>query len=389
MRKYICFIYVVCFAVLFSAQAYGSTHKSLNIIGLMSGTSMDGVDVALLTTNGVTVDHKGPSETYPYDPTFRAELRSLIQQGENAPKSLRDQVEKTLTDAHIDAVKKFMKTHNIRDVDLIGFHGHTVLHRPEKGYTLQIGLGQRMADSLGVPVMYDFRSNDVKHGGQGAPLAPVYHASLAHNQKQPLVMVNIGGVCNVTYIEKDTIIACDVGPGNALIDDWAFKKAGLSMDKDGTLASRGQVNPEKLNRMLSDPYFNRIPPKSLDRNHFEAALKEVEGLSLEDGAATLTAFTTKSLVNSLAFFPNPPKLLVLSGGGRHNKNLVHRIREELKGISVIMVDEIGYDGDALEAQLFAYLAARALYKLPLSFPGTTGVTQKLTGGKLARPTSSF
>jgi anhydro-N-acetylmuramic acid kinase len=234
-------------------------------------------------------------------------------------------------------------------------------------------------------VIYDFRADDMAAGGQGAPLAPVYHRALAEASDLPLpaVIVNLGGVANITFIGEDgELLAFDTGPANALIDDWVFKHTGQPRDENGQLAGKGETDGRRLEALLADPYFLRKPPKSLDRNAFP--LSVIEGLSLEDGAATLTAFTAASLICGIAHFPGAPKIFILSGGGTHNATLVATLRKLLPG-EIATAGELDWDADAIEAQAFAYMAVRSLKGLPISFPGTTGVPQPMTGGYFAQP----
>ncbi len=355
----------------------------LKVIGLMSGTSLDGIDAALLETDGQEIVRPGPGLTVPYGNEMRALLRGAL---EAAPCVSRDQpvptsileAERRMTEAHAAAVKALLA--KVGPADLIGFHGQTILHRPDQGWTWQIGDGALLARLTGVDVINDFRSADVAAGGQGAPLMPLYHAARARQlgQPEPLVVVNIGGVAQVTYIWGDTVLAFDTGPGNAPIDDWMQRHTGKPVDQDGLLAATGEVNETALARMLDNPFFTRVPPKSLDRMDF--GMEAVEGLSLADGAATLTAFTAASLACAAEHFPQSPKGWIVSGGGRHNKTLMAMLRERV-GAPVIAADEAGWDGDALEAEGFAYLAMRAKRGLPLSLPTTTGVAQPMTGGK--------
>jgi anhydro-N-acetylmuramic acid kinase len=386
----------------------------LKVIGLMSGTSLDGIDAALLETDGEDVVRPGPSLTVPYDQDTRALLRSSLDaardvaQGAPMPHSIRE-AERVLTEAHAEVVTALLDKIGLAadQVSLIGFHGQTILHRPERHWTWQIGDGALLARLTGIDVINDFRSADVKAGGQGAPLMPLYHAALARKLglAEPLVaspaseatggggarsstcdakggggtvIVNIGGVAQVTYIKGDLILAFDTGPGNAPIDDWMHRHSGKPVDEDGAFAATGKVNDSALAKMLDHAYFDRAPPKSLDRMDF--GMEAVEGLSPEDGAATLTAFTAASLARARAHFPEPAANWIVSGGGRHNKTLMAMLKARVNA-PVIATEDAGWDGDALEAQGFAYLAVRAKKGLPLSLPTTTGVKEAMSGGK--------
>ncbi len=365
-------------------------------IGLMSGTSLDGIDAALIRSDGRRRVAPGPSLTRPYDAAFRARLRGIL--GGRGPISA---VEQDLTRRHREAVKSLLERAGLpaAEVVVIGFHGHTILHRPEAGRTWQIGDGAGLAAETAIDVVADFRSRDVAAGGQGAPFAPLYHAALAADLAQPLAVLNLGGVANLTWIDSGVsprigpgqpaelagILAFDTGPGNALLDDWVARHSERPFDQDGALARAGRVDEKILAALLDHPYFSRPPPKSLDRDAFDPA--PVATLSPSDGAATLTAFTAAAVARATSHLPAPPRRWLVTGGGRRNPALMAALAERL-GASVEPVEAVGWDGDALEAQAFAYLALRSLAGLPLSVPGTTGVAQPATGGVLHRaPTS--
>jgi anhydro-N-acetylmuramic acid kinase len=363
------------------------------VIGLMSGTSLDGVDAALLETDGVDIAVPGPALMLPYDAETRAMLRAALEEaksvaaGAPVPYAIRD-AERRVTEAHADAVKALLAKAGLRaqDVSLIGFHGQTILHRPAQRWTWQIGDGALLAKLTGIDVVNDFRSADVKAGGQGAPLVPLYHAVLAHNSRKaklepPLVFVNIGGVANVTYINGDDVLAFDTGPGNAPIDDWAMNHTKKPVDEGGALAVKGRVNDAALTVMLNNPFFAKKPPKSLDRLDF--GYDAVKGLSPEDGAATLTAFTAASIAKAREHFADMPTTWVVCGGGRHNPVLMQQLRSRVNA-PVLSAEDAGWNGDFIEAEAFAYLAVRSVKGLPLSLPTTTGVQQPMTGGKLYR-----
>ena len=355
----------------------------MTALGLMSGTSLDGVDVALLTTDGATVQALGPAGTVAYDPAFRAELRSIL--GGQGPVA---QVERTLTEFHAAVVDGFLRDHAIAPdaVDVIGFHGHTILHQPHLRKTWQIGDGARLAALIGLPVVCDFRGADVAAGGQGAPLVPVFHRALAHGLPRPLAVLNIGGVANVTWIGEDgAMLAFDTGPGNALIDDWVLRHTGQSFDDGGGLAATGKVDFVKLGAFLSHPYFAKAAPKSLDRDDFGRIAGDLAaGLSAEDGAATLTAFTVSSVAAAQDRFPRRPERWLVTGGGRHNATLMAGLTRTLE-TPVDPVEAVGWNGDALEAQAFAFLAVRSRRNLPLTYPETTGGPRPLTGGRYFMP----
>jgi anhydro-N-acetylmuramic acid kinase len=348
-------------------------------IGLMSGTSGDGIDAALLKTDGERIVETGPGIGEAYDPAFRVRLKSAYGQWD-APAGL----ERELTERHAAVVLRLVAQAgmNPREIGVVGFHGQTILHEPDRHRTRQIGDGALLAELTGIPVVNDFRSADMAAGGEGAPLAPVYHRALAAGLEKPVAMLNIGGVSNVTFIgEGDALIAFDTGPGNALIDDWAMRHTGEPVDRDGALAKSGRVDEAAVARFLENPYFNRPAPKSLDRDAFKAF--SLGAMSVADGAATLTAITAASIAAGVARLPAPPKRWLVCGGGRHNPVLMAALRARL-GVAVDPIEAIGWDGDLIEANAFAFLAVRSLNGQPLSFPGTTGVRQPTTGGVVHR-----
>ena len=393
--------------------------KTLRALGLMSGTSMDGIDVALIETDGEDRLERGPSGTYAYSEAFRGNLRTgiaeaaAIDRRHERPGQLA-MMEQYLTDLHVEAVTQFLDDHRIdaKTVDVIGFHGQTVLHKkvvnkvivmasndPEPGLrgensasdvvedrrilTVQLGDGARLAQQTGIDVVYDLRAADAVAGGEGAPLAPVYHRALtAKLPERPVAVLNVGGVANVTWIGANgELLAFDTGPGNAMIDDWMQNRLGFPRDEDGALAAKGRVHEDYVTQYLRHSYFGEPPPKSLDRNAFSPWL--VHALSPEDGAATLTAFTATSIARAREHFPEQPKLWLVSGGGRRNRTLMAMIAERVEA-AVAPAEVAGIDGDSLEAEAWAYLAVRSLNGLPITFPGTTGVSRPLTGGVLAR-----
>jgi anhydro-N-acetylmuramic acid kinase len=363
--------------------------RALVAVGLMSGTSLDGIDAALLTTDGVRVFEHGPAATFAYPDGFRRRLRALL--GREPDPSWRPVIE-GLTDRHGEAVARLLAGAGVpaSAVDVIGFHGHTVWHRPDRGQTLQIGAGDRLAEALGIAVVDDFRRADVEAGGQGAPLAPLYHAALAAGLDKPVAVLNIGGVANLTWIDGDAddprLLAFDTGPGNALLDDWMLARFGRPFDENGQLAASGSVDAGHVMTWLRHDWFRRPPPKSLDRDAFRFALEAAAPLSDADGAATLAAFTARAVALALPMLPEAPRRWLVCGGGRKNRALMRMIEAGV-GAPVEPVEAVGWRGDFLEAEAFAFLAVRSLRGLPLSLPTTTGVPQPLTGGRQHRPQS--
>jgi len=365
----------------------------LTALGLMSGTSLDGVDVALIETDGKRVQSFGPSGYRPYTNRERGLLQQALTEAVHLPQrdarpGILREAEQAVTMAHAEAVAAFTAQNRItaQDIDIVGFHGQTVLHRPEKRMTVQIGDATALAKAIHMPVMHDFRAADVAAGGQGAPFVPVYHRALVQSLQRegPIAVVNIGGVSNITYIDgTDTLIACDTGPGNAMIDDHMFRTMSQRFDGEGRFAAMGKVDETWVRRALDLPFFRLPPPKSLDRNDF-AALK-VADKTPADGAATLTAFTAAAISRIVPLLPKPPRNWIVCGGGARNLTLLRMLRERLQPATVAAADTLGWSSDALEAQAFGFLAARGLKGLPLSYPATTGVPMPMTGGVIARP----
>lgn len=359
--------------------------QPITALGLMSGTSLDGIDAAWIETDGESVTGFGPALTIPYDTSVREAIRGML--GEKADTATIAGVERLLTDVHAEAVTRFLQQTGLRP-DVVGFHGQTIAHRPEERYTRQLGDGQRLAEYLGLPVVFDFRTADVLAGGQGAPLVPVFHRALAQRLETPLVVLNLGGVGNLTWIgEGGALLALDTGPGNALIDDWCLAHTGERADWDGALSSAGQADAQRVARWMRHPWFVAHPPKSLDRDSFTGALAECDGLNPADGAATLVAFTAATVACAARWLPSPPQRWLVTGGGRRNPTIMAALAERLS-CPVDAVETVGWDGDALEAQAFGFLAARTLRGLPLTFPTTTGGPEPLTGGRVAYPSPS-
>jgi anhydro-N-acetylmuramic acid kinase len=365
----------------------------MTAVGLMSGTSLDGVDVALIETNGKQIKAFGPSSYRPYTDRERSLLlQALTEAAELTQRDARPgilrEAERAVTIAHAEAVAIFTAQNRIapEDIDIVGFHGQTVLHRPERGLTVQIGDAAALAKAIHIPVMHDFRAADVAAGGQGAPFVPVYHRALAQSLERegPIVVVNIGGVSNITYIDgSDILIACDTGPGNALLDDFMFRTTKQRFDCEGRFAALGKVDEAWIDRALKLPFFALRPPKSLDRNDF--ASQQLGPMQPADGAATLTAFTAAAIARIVPLLPKVPKSWIVSGGGARNLTMMRMLRERLAPAPVEAANGLGWSADAIEAQAFGFLAARGLKGLPLSYPATTGVPMPMTGGVIARP----
>lgn len=370
--------------------------KTLRVLGFMTGTSLDAVDMAVIETDGHDILAFGPAGEMKLDAETRAVVEEAIddafdwERDEEEPDSFED-ARMAVADAHLAAALGFMAVNGVKAsaLDLVGVHGQTVLHEapsPElPGRTVQLIDAVSVAEGLGVPVAYDFRSNDVAAGGQGAPLAPVYHAALVRRAGMtgPVAVLNLGGVGNITLIRADGgLEAFDTGPANGMVDLLVQSRMKKRMDEGGRLAAAGAVDQVVLDAYLAHPYFAATGPKSLDR--FDFSLDSVATLSLEDAAATLTAFAAQAVALGVARCSEQPKEIVVCGGGRHNPVLLAAIRQRV-GVPVSTAEDKGWRGDAIEAEAFAFLAARCRLGLPISFPGTTGVAAPMTGGRIVEP----
>lgn len=373
------------------------------VLGQMSGTSFDGIDLCAVRTDGVEIDEIGTGTCESYDESLCERLRKAaaqargmatanLRQRQAWPDSLRT-LEAAITDANIAAIRNRLTGTDPRP-GLIGFHGQTILHRPDEKLTIQLGDGERIARELGIPVVWDFRQADLDAGGQGAPLAPFYHHALARRLefRESCAFLNLGGVGNITFVEPDrtapeeegALLAFDTGPGCGLVDEWMRRRAGVPMDRDGACAAKGAVCEDLLARLLANPYFRRPPPKSLDKGAF--SLSGLDGLSTADGAATLAAFTADSAALALGHCRGcPPRSLLVTGGGRRNQAIRRRLVRAFYGCPVTAVEDHGLDGDMLEAQAFAFLALRHRKGLPGSGPATTGSRAPVIAGRLSLP----
>lgn len=360
---------------------------------------MDGIDLAMIRTDGADFIERGPSFFIPYETSFRSRIEASLHTAkgiisrDERPGDLAA-LERDITGRHVDAVTTFLRNgaEGWGNTEVVGFHGQTVLHRPQEGLTVQLGDGPLLARSTGLPVVYDMRANDMTHGGQGAPLVPAYHAALTKSlpsplgEKFPVVLVNIGGISNVTYVpEAGNPIAFDSGPGNALIDQWVSREGGIPYDADGAIASEGGVVSAVVERYMDEPFFARSGPKSLDRTDF--TLETAEAMELADGARTLAAVSARAILKAADHMPEKPKLWIVCGGGRKNPHIVGDLRDGAAktGATVILAEDANLNGDSMEAEAWAYLAVRSLRGLPMTFPTTTGCREAVTGGVLAKP----
>ena len=357
--------------------------QKLWVLGAMSGTSLDGVDAAMLLTDGVQVVEYGDSAYRPYSQAEQAVLRAALGQWDGP---LVDAAAGVVETAHAQVLAGFT------GADLVGFHGQTLAHDPGGRGTLQVGDGDWLARTLGIPVVWDFRSADVRFGGQGAPLAPFYHFALAKyiGADGPIAILNLGGVGNISWInpaaenpqDDRALLAFDTGPANAPLNDLMMRRLGIAQDTGGALAATGSVDESTVAQFLTHPYFSKPPPKSLDRDAF--ASLNTDALSDADAAATLTACAAAAVMRAMDHCPTLPSHLLVTGGGRHNLTLMAMIAAGVD-CPVAPIESVGLDGDMLEAQAFAYLAARVLNGLPTSCPGTTGVRAAIGGGTISRP----
>ena len=377
-------------------------------LGMMSGTAMDGVDAALLLTDGEEIAGFGPSLFDPFPKGALAGAAAIHRDwrafraadGRDLPEAA---AQIAAAGAEVDAAHAAAAARLLAgdggggaapDAALIGYHGQTVAHAPDAGWTWQLGDGAALSRALRRPVAWDFRSADMEAGGQGAPLAPFFHFALARRigAAAPVAFLNLGGVGNVTWIDPSAsgpaapgaLLAFDTGPANAPINDFVRARTGAPCDKDGRLAASGRVREGLLNRNSVAAYLSRTPPKSLDRNDFAGVAEGVRDLSDEDGAATLTALSARMAAGAAAHFPRPVSRWLVCGGGRRNPVLMAMIAEAAQA-EVTAVETVGLDGDMLEAQCFAWLAARVARGLPISAPGTTGVMAAMAGGRMAPP----
>jgi anhydro-N-acetylmuramic acid kinase len=370
---------------------------NLRAIGLMSGTSLDGVDIAMLDTDGETITAFGPTGYRQYTDDQRGLLHRALVAGKALSGRLERpgvlaEAEAFVTRIHAETVLGFLADNAVdpASIAVVGFHGQTVLHKPDARLTIQIGDGAALAEQIGLPVAYDFRAADVAAGGQGAPLVPVYHQALARelDRPHPLAVLNVGGVANVTWVDGGAPVACDTGPGNALIDDFMRARTGAPLDRDGDQAARGQIDEGFVARLLGHPFFDAPCPKSLDRNAFAFTNLGLPEFAVADGAATLSALTAASVARVVPRLPEPPKAWIVCGGGARNPTLMRMLAQRLAPATVETADAVGWSADAIEAQAFAYLAVRTLRGLPITFPTTTGVPTPMAGGLVARPRSA-
>ena len=366
--------------------------KNYIALGLMSGTSADGIDVGMLVTNGESKIKLGPSGYYPFSKSFIKKIKSIFKKKLNINKSKKQkriiEIENEFTQFNFVAINKFLKKNKInkKKIHVIGFHGQTISHNPASGYSWQIGNSQNLANLLNIKVVGNFRENDIKKGGQGAPLTPIFHYYLTKKIKKKICFINLGGISNITYFNHESksslnnMLAFDAGPCCSLIDDWVSKNSNKKFDNFGLLARNGNVKKKIIQNFLKKPFFSKPPPKSLDRSYFSLSL--LKKLKIEDGAATLSYLVADILLKSFDYFPKNPDLCILSGGGRLNKFLVELINKKIKKSKIVLTENYNWNGDSIESYAFAYLSVRKLLNLPITFPKTTGIKKPLTGGRI-------
>jgi anhydro-N-acetylmuramic acid kinase len=354
----------------------------LSVIGLMTGTSMDGIDISLVKTNGINLKRLNKNFFYKYSPSTKKELVNILNQDISFNLERRKFLDDFVTNEHYQALKNL---DIVKACDLIGFHGQTLYHDPNNRRSIQLGNPRKLAQMLNKDVVFDFRSKDLSLGGQGAPIAPIYHKFIIEtiDIELPCCFLNIGGISNLTYWDGETLIGFDTGPGNALMDDFMSSKLNNNYDKDGILASKGTPIKEEVTEFLKFDFFKKRPPKSLDRQTFIYFYNDLvyKNYSVNDIMATLAEFTVESIATSFDLLPTKVQKIIISGGGYRNINLINRLRDRLK-IKIFNEKQLGINFDYIEAELIAYLSARSIYNLPITFPTTTGVTKPSSGGEL-------
>ena len=359
--------------------------QTATVLGLTSGSALDGINAAIIKTDGVDVFEFGQTFDIPYDDSLREALRHIQRHFTEMSEEEKQRIEKSFTDFHIAAAREIIIENP--SVSLVGFGGHVVCHKPLEHILYQLGLLQNMADELNIKVVGKFRHADILAGGQGAPLAPVYHAALAQKIEKPLAFVDIGGLSALTFIgENGELIAFDTGPGNAALNDWVNKHGGMEMDYNGKLGITGHIHDDVLSSMMKHKFLSLLPPKAADNQTFNNKLEHLEGLNLEDGAATVTAYIAESITKAVRdFLPLCPTKIIVCGGGTKNPTLMRFLRQRLNDTEVVVADEYGFDAVNLEAQAFGFLAVRRLNHMPTSYPSTTGAVQEVIGGEIFEP----
>ena len=353
-------------------------------IGLKSDTAITGVDAALVKTDGIDIFENNLSISRPYSEELRKEIKSVLGEKGQLDVGHLKEVEQKVTQHHIETVQALLDLadKNPLNIDVIAFPGHTVLNRPSQKLSIQIGNAQEMLEAFGRPVVNRFYQSDLASGGQGSPIFPSFFDAMTREIEKPLAILSIGGLTSLSYIGiNGELAAFEVGPGNVLIDQWMQTRMGAEMDFDGLWAAKGMIDQRLLKKLMSHPYFSKLPPKSADRDEFDMLLQDVDGSSVADGAATLTALTVQSIVEGAKFLPEYPSKWIVIGGGAFNPSLIKGLKQSLRG-TVITGEELHWNTSNIEAQGFAFLAVRTLFNLPISFPTTTGVPAPMPGGRI-------
>ena len=361
--------------------------KTYTVIGLMSGTSLDGIDASIIRSDGEKLIEIKKNLYEPYDRNFKDSLNDYIKTI-NSIKNINNShykyrvLEQELTIKHSEISSKIIKENDNEEINFVGFHGQTIIHKPEEGYSIQMGDAKLLSQLLKKKVFFNFRKNDIKNNGNGAPLTPIFHYNLSKFLKipEPNIILNIGGISNFTYINNNIVRAQDIGPGNVLMDEYLRKERKLDYDKDGVLAERGSVNYDIVNQFIEHVYYNSKNKHSFNRNDFDYSF--IRDLNFEDAIATLTYFTANIIAKYINKNFEKNLSVIICGGGRKNKTLVNFIKK-LSDKNIVLIDSYGVDGDFVESQTFGYLAIRSFLKKNISFPETTKVNQPVTGGELA------
>lgn len=362
-----------------------SSIHATKVLGLTSGSSLDGVNASIIITDGVDIFEIVKNFDVPYDDNLREALRHMQKNFAKMNDDEKVRIEKSLTDFHIGVAREILCEYE--GIDLIGFSGHIICHKPSEHILYQIGNEQQIADELGIKVVGKFRNADILSGGQGAPLSPIYHISLVQNIEKPLAVVDIGGISSITFVgQNGELMAFDAGPGNAAINEWVNKHGGMCMDYNGKLGITGHINDEVLSAMMKHKYLKILPPKAADSSTFKDKLEHLEGLSLEDGAATASAYIATAILKAIDdFLPIIPKKIIVCGGGAKNPTLVRFLKQRSIGMEIVTAQECDFDPLGIEAQAFGFLAVRRLQCMPTSYPFTTGASQEVIGGEIFEP----
>lgn len=359
--------------------------KTIKVLGISSFTSLDGVSIAYMETDGVDISKMGCSYVVPLEEDVRRKVRASHELKPDTQENVEiiSIAEEAITSFCAEIAKTFIKDEDVLP-EVIGFAGHTTFHDPQNHYTHQIGSCPKMAELTGVKTVGKFRLSDVMAGGQGNPLSPIYYEALCAKMQKPLAVFDVGGTTDICWFgENGEMMAFVAAPGNSIINDWVEKKAGLDLDYNGKLAITGVVDEKILNQLMKHKYIAKMPPKSCDRNFFNDKMQHLDGMSLEDGAATATAFVAEAIAYSAALFlPEMPKKAIISGGGAKNPTLVRFVRQRMPNVEVQTATSLGWCADTIDAQAAAFWAARRINMMPISFPSTTGVHEPLVGGEV-------